>query len=99
MVQGGIVEWINGGGGTAGPAEGGGGSWGGCGGHNGHSQLIINTLNEQQPRSRGSLWPGRRGHFQGDPKLTLVDVTGEEGASFGRVEPPLEEASVGWRDK
>lgn len=42
-------------------------------GDNGHSQLIINTLNEQQPRSRGSPWPGRRGHFPADPKLTLVD--------------------------
>lgn len=75
-------------------------------GDNGHSQLIINTLNEQQPRSRGSPWPGRRGHFPADPKLTLVDegvgakgVEVEVGASFGRVELLLEEASVGRRDK
>lgn len=77
-------------------------------GDNGHSQLIINTLNEQQPRSRGSPWPGRQGHFPADPKLTLVDegvgargwgVEVEVGASFGRVELLLEEASVGRRDK
>lgn len=57
-----------------------------CGGgrrHNGHSQLIINTLNEQQPCSRGSLWPKRRGDFPGDPKLTLVDGRGRRGFLLG----------------
>lgn len=82
MARAGDVEWLNGGGRTAG-LKGGGRRWWVGAEHNGHSQLIINTLNEQQPRSRGPLWPERRGHFPGDPKLTLVDGRERTGILLG----------------